>query len=54
MQTVALLLAIEAVPMSEFTNLSSLMEAYEEPIIIPCLEKDESASGAASVGSASN
>ena len=36
--TVALLLAIEAVPVSEFANLGGLMEAYEEPIIIPCLE----------------
>ena len=38
MPTVALLLAIEAVPMSEFANLGSLMEAYEEPVIIPSLE----------------
>ena len=36
--TVALLLAIEAVPVSEFTNLGGLTEAYEEPIVIPCLE----------------
>ena len=35
---VALLLAIEAVPVSEFANLGGLTEAYEEPIIIPCLE----------------
>ena len=35
---VALLLAIEAAPVSEFTNLGGLTEAYEEPIIIPSLE----------------
>ena len=35
---VALLLAIEATPMSEFTNLGGLTEAYEEPVVIPCLE----------------
>ena len=38
MPTVALLLAIETAPMSEFANLSSLTEAYEEPVIIPCLK----------------
>ena len=36
--TVALLLAIEAAPMSEFANLGSLTEAYEEPVVIPCLK----------------
>ena len=36
--TVAILLAIETVPVSEFANLDGLMEAYEEPVIIPCLE----------------
>ena len=35
---VALLLAIEAAPMSEFANLSSLTEAYEEPVVIPSLK----------------
>ena len=35
---VALLLAIEAAPVSEFANLSGLMEAYEEPVVIPCLK----------------
>ena len=35
---VALFLTIEAVPVSEFANLGGLTEAYEEPIIIPCLE----------------
>ena len=34
----ALLLAIEAVPVLEFANLGGLTEAYEEPIVIPCLE----------------
>ena len=38
MPTVALFLAIEAAPMLEFANLASLTEAYEEPVIIPCLE----------------
>ena len=36
--TLALLLAIEAAPVSEFTNLGGLTEAYEEPIVIPCPE----------------
>ena len=35
---VAVFLAIEAVPVSEFANLGGLTEAYEEPIIIPHLE----------------
>ena len=35
---VALLLTIEAVPVSEFANLGGLMEAYEEPVVIPSLE----------------
>ena len=38
MPMVALFLAIEAAPVSEFANLGSLTEAYEEPVIIPCLE----------------
>ena len=38
MPMVALFLAIEAVPVSEFANLGGLTEAYEEPVIIPCLE----------------
>ena len=38
MPTVALLLAIEAAPVLEFANLGSLTEAYEEPVVIPCLE----------------
>ena len=38
MPMVALLLAIEAVPVSEFANLGGLTEAYEEPVIIPCLK----------------
>ena len=38
MPTVALFLAIEAAPVSEFANLGGLTEAYEEPVIIPCLE----------------
>ena len=38
MPMVALLLAIEAAPVSEFATLGSLTEAYEEPVIIPCLE----------------
>ena len=38
MPTVALLLAIEAVPVLEFANLGGLTEAYEEPVIIPSLE----------------
>ena len=36
--TVAFLLAIKAVPVLEFANLGSLTEAYEEPVIIPCLK----------------
>ena len=38
MPTVALLLAIEAAPVSGFANLGGLTEAYEEPVVIPCLE----------------
>ena len=38
MPMVALLLAIEAAPVLEFANLGGLTEAYEEPVIIPCLE----------------
>ena len=38
MPTVAFLLAIKAAPVSEFANLGSLTEAYEEPVIIPCLK----------------
>ena len=38
MPMVALFLAIEAAPVTEFANLSGLTEAYEEPVIIPCLE----------------
>ena len=35
---VALLLAIEAAPVSEFANLGGLTEAYEEPVVMPSLE----------------
>ena len=38
MPMVALFLAIEAAPVSEFANLGGLTEAYEEPVIIPCLK----------------
>ena len=38
MPMLALFLAIEAAPVLEFTNLGGLMEAYEEPVIIPCLK----------------
>ena len=36
--TVALFLTVKTAPVSEFANLGGLTEAYEEPVIIPCLE----------------
>ena len=38
MPTVTLLLAVEATATPEFANLSSLPEAYEEPIIVPAFQ----------------
>ena len=38
MPTVTLLLAVEAMATPEFTNLSGLLEAYEESIIVPAFQ----------------
>ena len=38
MPTVTLLLAVEATATPEFTNLSGLPEAYEEPIVVPTIQ----------------
>ena len=38
MPTVTLLLAVEAMAIPEFANLSSFTEAYEEPITVPAFQ----------------
>ena len=36
--TVTLLLAVEVMVTPEFANLSCLLEAYEEPIVVPAFQ----------------